>query len=107
MMQSYRVTATAVLCDQQPLAAPELAHACGADLAWVLELVEVGIVQPPPGARALEDWRFRSEDLELALAARRLQRDFDLRLDAAALVLDLERELRRLRGLLAAQGLGQ
>ena len=86
------------------LAAEELARACGAELAWVAELVEVGIVATSAHTGRLEDWRFESADLQSALAARRLQRDFDVGLDAAALILDLQRELRRMKALLASRG---
>jgi chaperone modulatory protein CbpM len=84
-----------------PLAAAELAHACGASLEWVAELTEIGVFSPRTSSR-MEDWRFDSADLRLALEARRLQRDYGIDLDAAALILDLQREVRRLRSLLGA-----
>lgn len=87
------------------LAAAELAHACGADIAWVVELVEVGIVDAPSPRDPPEAWRFESIDLRHALEARRLERDFGVGLDAAALILDLQREVRRLKSALSAQGL--
>ncbi|MBW8718504.1 MAG: MerR family transcriptional regulator, partial [Variovorax paradoxus] len=43
-MATVSVTTTAISASQ-PLAANELAHACGADTEWVVQLVEVGIVQ--------------------------------------------------------------
>jgi chaperone modulatory protein CbpM len=43
--------------------------------------------------------------LQCALEARRLERDFGVDLDAAALILELEREVRRLKALLHAQGI--
>jgi chaperone modulatory protein CbpM len=97
------VTAT-VIAAQSPIAAYELAHACGANLDWVIQLVEQGIVrqeaaQAPPG-----EWCFDSADLQCALDARRLERDFGVGLDAAALILDLQREVRRLRAELRIQG---
>ena len=52
-----------------------------------------------------DDWRFHSADLQCALDARRLERDFGVGLDAAALILDLEHEVRRLKAVLRAQGL--
>lgn len=101
--RSFSVTA---ISDAQPLAASELAHACGAELDWVMQLVEVGIVetdgstdQPP------QEWRFQSAALQCALEARRLERDFGVGLDAAALIIDLEREVRRLKALLNAQAI--
>ncbi|WP_213953743.1 MULTISPECIES: chaperone modulator CbpM [unclassified Variovorax] len=100
------IATTTVVSSSQPLAVAELAHACGADVAWVVQLVEVGIVQArieqqhaPPA-----QWRFGSSDLQRALAARRLERDFGVGLDAAALILDLEHEVRRLKAVLASRG---
>jgi chaperone modulatory protein CbpM len=95
------VTATVIAADS-PMAASELAHACGADLDWVRELVERGIVRQD--AAQASDWWFDSEDLQRALDARRLERDFGAGLDAAALILDLQREVRRLRAELRVQG---
>jgi len=88
-----------------PLAANELAHACGARIDWVVQLVEVGIVEVQVPSRQPDDWRFQSADLQAALEARRLERDFGVGLDAAALIIDLQREVRRLKALLQAQGL--
>lgn len=86
-----------------PIAALELAHACGADLAWVVQLVEVGIVNAAPAATQPDDWRFFSADLQCALEARRLERDFGVGLEAAALILDLQHEVRRLKAALQVQ----
>lgn len=96
------ITATAIGKDH-PLAARELAQACGADLDWVVQLVEVGIVATVPLTKAPDDWRFDSADLRCALEARRLERDFGVGLEAAALILDLQHEVRRLRAALQVQ----
>lgn len=97
------ITATAIGMEH-PLAARELAHACGADLDWVAQLVEIGIVGIDPLAATPEDWHFDSADLRSALEARRLERDFGVGLEAAALILDLQHEVRRLKAALQAQG---
>jgi len=89
-----------------PLAANELAHACGADTDWVVQLVEVGIVQIATADAPPERWVFSSNDLQCALEARRLERDFGVNLDAAALILDLQHEVRRLKSVLRAHGVG-
>jgi len=104
MASSDSVTAT-TLGAAHPLAAHELAHACGAEIAWVVELVEVGIVEVRTPSASPDEWRFHSSDLRDALAARRLERDFGVGLDGAALILDLQREVRRLKSVLAANGL--
>ena len=87
------VTAT-VVGDVYPLAAGELAHACGAEIDWVVQ---------EPGASP-DDWRFHSADLQSALEVRRLERDFGVGLDAAALILALQNEVRRLKAVLQAEG---
>lgn len=106
-MQTYStttvITAT-VIGAEHPLAASELAQACGADLDWVAQLVEAGIVATAPLNAAPDGWRFDSADLQSALDARRLERDFGVGLEAAALILDLQHEVRRLKAVLQAQG---
>jgi len=97
------VTHCTVVGASDPLAAAELARACGATLEWVAELAASGILDAP-AARPVQEWRFGSTELQRALEARRLQRDFDVNLDAAALILDLQQELRRLRAALALRG---
>jgi len=98
-------TTTTALSLAHPLAVHELAHACGAEIEWVVQLVEVGIVEVSTPAERPDDWRFQSADLHQALAARRLERDFGVGLDAAALILELQQEVRRLKAMLHSQGL--
>ncbi|MGE0802005.1 MAG: chaperone modulator CbpM [Lautropia sp.] len=87
-----------------PLAATELARSCGASVDWIVELVEYGIIEGDRGG-ARDDWRFSGDDLHRALEARRLQRDFEVGLDAAALILDLQREVRRLKAVLTTHAI--
>ncbi|HSU20625.1 MAG TPA: chaperone modulator CbpM [Variovorax sp.] len=104
------IAVTASVLDATPsLAARDLAHACGAEVAWVVQLVEIGIVERSPSEPVAgpEQWRFRGVDLRRALEARRLQRDFGVELDAAALILDLQHEVRRLKAALQAGQLGR
>ena len=91
--------------DSEPLSLRELARAVGAEDQWVVQLVEVEILHVDAPAEPPERWRFRSADLQRALAARRLERDFGANLDTAALILDLQSELRRVRALMHAHGL--
>ncbi|HYP83609.1 chaperone modulator CbpM [Variovorax sp.] len=94
-----------VLDDTGALATTELAHACGAGEDWVVQLVEVGLVEAEGHEGPPQQWRFHSSALQCALEARRLQRDFDVGLDAAALIIELQSEVRRLKSMLNAQGL--
>ncbi len=90
--------------ETSPLTLHELAQAVGADDKWVLRLVEVEILRVSEPSRPPEQWNFRSSDLQRALATRRLERDFDANLDTAALILDMQEELRRLRAVLSSRG---
>ncbi len=96
--------AAATLIESSPLTVRELARAVGAEDQWVLRLVEVEILHVDTPTEPPERWQFRSVDLQRALAARRLERDFGANLDTAALILDLQSELRRLRALMGAHG---
>lgn len=102
MTSSVSIT---TLSASHPLAASELAHACGAQIEWVVQLVEIGIIESRTPAAGPDDWHFHGSDLQCALEARRLERDFGVGLEAAALILDLEHEVRRLKSVLRAQGL--
>jgi len=104
-MSNITVITGAVIGRDSPLAADELAQACGADLDWVVRLVEVGIVVQDAAPASPQAWRFDSADLRSALEARRLERDFGVGLDAAALILDLQNEVRRLKAALRVRGL--
>lgn len=101
---SVTTVVATTISSAQPLSAADLAHACGADLAWVNELVALGIAGQSDPDQARQG-RFYSADLQCALEASRLQRDFDVSLDAAALILDLQHEVRRLKASLQALGL--
>ncbi|MCD0501655.1 chaperone modulator CbpM [Bordetella petrii] len=105
-MKTVVISATGTIVGKaQPLSADDLARACGVEVEWVAQLVQVGIIQTSGSQPA--DWRFQSSDLSRALEARRLERDFDACLDAVALILDLSREVRQLRAQLKALGVQQ
>ena len=97
---------TTTVIESSPLTVRELARAVGAEEQWVLRLVEVEILHVDTPTDPPERWHFRSADLQRALATRRLERDFGANLDAAALILDLQAELRRVRALLASHAIG-
>ena len=102
---STKVTLLTVVSSEHPLAAAELAQACGASVEWVVQLVELGIVDCRSEAKTPDAWRFASADLQRALETRRLERDFGVELEAAALILDLQQEVRRLKAVLSQHGL--
>ncbi|MBO9330314.1 MerR family transcriptional regulator [Achromobacter sp. HZ01] len=101
-MKKLVITSATVVGKSQPLSADDLARACGQEVEWIARLVEVGIVNA--SGRRPAEWRFYSVDLQRALDARRLERDFGASLDAAALILDLSQEVRRLKAQLRVLG---
>jgi len=76
----------------------ELCRFCQADKNWVIELVELGVLEPE-GA-SVQTWQFHSVSIARAKKARRLNRDLGVNAAGVALVLDLLAErnemLRRL-----------
>ncbi|QIK41501.1 chaperone modulator CbpM [Pontivivens nitratireducens] len=76
----------------------DLCRFCQADEAWVIELVDEGVLEPM-GA-TVRRWRFEGVSIARAKRARRLNRDLGINTAGIAMVLDLldEREamIRRL-----------
>lgn len=91
--------------ETEPLDLGEFARAVGVDEPWIVQLVEIEIVRVESAAAPRSQWRFGSAALQRAREVRRLERDFGTNLDAAALILELQDELHRLRAVLAAHGL--
>lgn len=74
----------------------EICRLCGLQGAYLVEIVEHGIVEPR-GARP-EDWRFDQAALHLLRRAARLHRELALDWAGVAVALDLMDELDQLRG---------
>ncbi|MDW3223863.1 MAG: chaperone modulator CbpM [Paracoccaceae bacterium] len=76
----------------------DLCQFCQADEAWVIELVEHGVLDPLGGQPV--NWRFVGTNIVRAKKARRLNRDLGINTAGVALVLELLEErdtvLRRL-----------
>jgi chaperone modulatory protein CbpM len=89
--------------EQDALSLEEMVEACGAETAWVVELVEVGVLSPV--GRDEATWRFGALDLLRARRLARLVRDFEASTEAAALILDLLDEIERLRARLRRAGM--
>jgi chaperone modulatory protein CbpM len=89
--------------EQDALSLEEMVEACGAETAWVVELVEIGVLSPVGGHEAA--WRFGALDLLRARRLARLTRDFQASAEAAALILDLLDEIERLRARLTRAGI--
>lgn len=101
-MQANVVEGLAMDRDVQ-LRAVDIARACGESQAWVLELVQVSILDPlEPQA---VDPRFAGEALFIARRVQRLQRDLGLNLEGAALALELLARIDELHARLRRAGL--
>jgi chaperone modulatory protein CbpM len=92
-----------VVGDEGVLALEELARACGAEVEWIVELVAVGVLAPE--GRETTDWRFRAADLTCARRVARLQRDFGASMEAAAVMIDLLKQVDQLHARLKQAGL--
>jgi chaperone modulatory protein CbpM len=73
----------------------EVCRVCDSQTEWVVELVELGVLQP--AGRTRSEWQFPGNSVHTAMKARRLQRDLGLNLPGVALALELLDEIERLR----------
>lgn len=92
-----------LVTEHDALSLEEMVEACAADTAWVVELVEVGVLSPKGRDEAV--WRFGAPDLLRARRIARLARDFDAGTEAAALIVDLLEDIERLRARLRRAGM--
>jgi chaperone modulatory protein CbpM len=77
------------------LSVDELSRLCAVDRAYIVELVEEGVLTVT--AVDTEQWRFAGTALRRARTALRLQRDLEINLPGVALALELMEELDALR----------
>ncbi len=77
------------------LSVDELSRLCAVDRAYIVELVEEGVLSVT--AFEAEQWRFAGTALRRARTALRLQRDLEINLPGVALALELMEELDALR----------
>lgn len=73
----------------------ELCRSCNVQTAWVVELVEEGILEPE--GRVQEEWRFSALSITRTRIARSLQHDLGVNGPGIALALDLLEEREGLR----------
>lgn len=92
----------ASLIDETLLTLDELCRVGAVSPDWVRERVDAGLLPSAGGAGA---WHFEPWAVERVRCMVRLERDFDAVPELAALVADLEAEIRRLRTRLRAAGL--
>lgn len=80
----------------------ELCRFCDADEAWVVELIQHGVVEPHGSGEA--EYSFGQISVLRAKKARRLERDLGINMPGIALALDLLEERDQLRRLLGRFG---
>lgn len=92
---------TGVVLDESTLVTfAELCQCCDVEGEVVVEMVELGILDPADGEPG--DWRFATGSLQRAATAVRLQRDLGVNLAGAALALELLERIDRLEARLRA-----
>lgn len=94
--------AICILEEQTRLTLNDLCHACAVHAEPIIELVEIGVLEPQGSERA--QWIFFGDSLHRARRVLRLQRDLDIDLAGAALALELLDEITSLRTRLRAMG---
>lgn len=86
---------TTVLSRELRLSVDEFCDLCGVHAETVIELVEHGLLEPQGSGFAT--WSFAADSIRRVQIARRLQRDFALNTEGAALAVELLEEIDRLR----------
>lgn len=86
------------LIEDAALDCETLARFCGVSLEWVSAHVEAGAITTAGATR--EQWRFSTRDVLRVRHLLALERDFDAAPELAALVIDLQDEVARLRRML-------
>ncbi len=100
-MKSVTIYSAVMVDDGAPLSLNEMAYLCEQHVDWVVSLVREGLVgierEALPAETSPDLWVFASAAAARARQIARAQRDFDVNLDAAALMVDLMEEVRQLR----------
>ncbi len=92
---SHQQIYSAVVVDEQMIAAAELAGICGVSIDWISVHVQAGIL--PAAGDEPAAWRFSGSEIRRVHRLLALERDFEALPELAALVLDLQDEIARLR----------
>lgn len=79
-----------VIEESEALSLSELCQICNVEVEWITALVNEGILEPA-GTQS-ENWFFSGVALRRVQVVRHLQRDLDVNLSGAALVLELLEE---------------
>lgn len=91
-----------ILEEQTQLTLDDLCRGCAIDAERIIELVDIGVLEPQ--GREPAHWKFGGASLHRARVAIRLQQDLEIDLAGAALALELLDEIESLRARLRALG---
>jgi chaperone modulatory protein CbpM len=95
-MSSYEPPLSGEIFDERTsLSLDELSRLCAVDSAYIVELVEEGVLHVT--RIDIENWRFSGSALRRARTALRLQRDLEINLPGVALALELLEQIDSLR----------
>ena len=93
--------------EESGLTLDDLCRVCGVDDAWLMTLVEEGILEPQQDPRRDDvELRFAGLSIHRVRIVHRLQRDLGINLAGAALALDLLAEIDALKARMAALAAG-
>lgn len=73
----------------------ELCHICHIEPDFIIEMVEFGILEPEGDTS--ENWQFRGPDVYVTKTVLRLQRDLEVNLSGAAVIVQMMEEVEELR----------
>jgi chaperone modulatory protein CbpM len=103
-MQTHALTCT-TMDEGVLLELRDLTQACAQSETWVMDLVQVGILEPLPGAaNTPQTWHFSAQALFTARKVQRLQHDLGVNLEGAALALELMAQIDALHARLQRAG---
>lgn len=86
-----------VLDDSESVSLIKLSHCCGLPIEEILTMIDYGIIEPLDFHSSHIRWEFSSSSIVRVKIATRLQRDLEVNLAGAALVLELLDEIKTLR----------
>lgn len=88
-----------ILNEQVEFSLNDLCCACSRSADWVIELVEVGVLEPIDYQHT--HWKFTGDSLQKVQTAMRLQRDLEINLAGVALAIELLEEIDSLKSQLS------
>lgn len=99
----HKIVVSTVIVEEMAMTLSELCQACSVENEYVIDLVTEGILDPTLGDiqtnlefSEVDQWYFTGNSMKRVRMTLRLQRDLEVNLAGAALMLDMMEELGRL-----------